>query len=132
MPTKKVDKSSTNPSTEKDRNKTWTENHLAIKNAYLDLVKENKKAPTIREVAAKSGLSNLTIQRHINELKFEPSMMVERVLTKEVVLSLFQATQKKSVRAIEAWFRVIEGHSDKIEVKHQVITVSVQEPKKEA
>lgn len=128
---KKVTKNNKIPVAKK-RNRTWTQNHIAIQDGYMELVKQNQRAPTLAQISAHSKLSMLTIQKHIRELKFEPVKMVERVLTPQVTLALFKAALKENIRAIELWYKLFEGYSERIQVEtdHKIYVTTAKPPKR--
>ena len=68
-------------------------NHRIIRDAFLELLKEKAKAPTVQELADATGLSATSIKTHLKVLKFTPENSPLRVLSPDV----FEAIYKRAV-----------------------------------
>ena len=68
-------------------------NHKVIKEAFLKLLKDKAKAPTIKELAEVTGLSYQAVKAHIKTLKFDTEDSPYRVLSAEV----FEAIYKRAI-----------------------------------
>lgn len=73
----------------KKKNKTWNSNHEIIESAFLKLMNANKfqKFPTTKQLIKETGLSDVTIDKHLKDLsydKFRPqfSILIPTVLTR--------------------------------------------------
>ena len=53
---------------ESSRNSTWNHNHMVIRDSFIKLIERLKKKPTYPEIAKDCGLSESTIQKHIETL----------------------------------------------------------------
>ena len=98
------------------RNITWEVNHRIISDSYLKLIKKLGRKPTYEEVVQDTGISRATLQKHIAELKFEPQEHPLRILTDEVILSIYKSAIKGSSASQKLWFMLMEGWNE-----HQVI-----------
>ena len=98
------------------KNITWEVNHRIIMDSYLKLIKKLGRKPTYEEVVQDTGISRATLQKHIAELKFEPQKHPLRILTDEVILSIYKSAQKGSSASQKLWFMLMEGWNE-----HQVI-----------
>lgn len=111
----------------KKRNTTWTRNQIAIQESYLTLAAKLQRAPTIAEVVKESGLSHVTVEKHIQAIVFEPTKTLERIFTPNVTKALLEAAEDKNIKAIELWYKIFENWREKVEVKHDVITVTIED-----
>lgn len=77
-----------------NRNATWRKNHAAIHEAYLELLPELNRTPTLKEVqewlAGHRGhkLSQNSISKHLKELKFIPEEHDLRILNDSVLIGI--------------------------------------------
>jgi len=97
------------------KNITWEVNHRIISDSYLKLIKKLGRKPTYEEVVRDTGISRATLQKHIAELKFEPQKHPLRILTDEVILSIYKSAIKGSSASQKLWFMLMEGWNE-----HQV------------
>lgn len=109
---KPKDKRKSNPKEkeiEEKRNITWEANHRILYETYLRLIKKTRRCPTYDEIEKATGFSRATISKHIKELKFIPEEHPLRVLTDDVVLSIYDAAKKGKSLSQKLWMQVIEG-----------------------
>ena len=101
------------------KNITWELNHSIIRDSYVKLIQTLKRKPIYDEVVTDSGLSRNTIQKHLQLLKFDPSVHKLRVLTDDVILSIHETATKGSTTAQKLWMQIIEGWSEKTVLEHE-------------
>lgn len=94
---------------EKKRNKNWEENQRVISSAYVDMINETGRQPTIMQVCERTGKAYNTVQAHLKSLKFEPLEHPLRVLTNDIVLSVARKALKGSFPHQKLWFELMEG-----------------------
>lgn len=104
------------PDTEK-RAKHWELNHRKIRDAYIQLIKEKQGMPTMSEISTITGLSHSTVQRHLDDLHFEPLKHPLRILTPDVILAIANSARKGSAMSQKLWMQLMEGW-----VEHHDIT----------
>ncbi len=109
------------PNTEK-RAKHWEANHRSIRDAYIQLVTELKGMPMIQEVAKRAGLGYSTVQRHLDDLHFEPLKHPLRILTPDVILAIANSARKGSAMSQKLWMQLMEGWAE----KHDITTMGNQ------
>lgn len=94
-------------------------NEVLIHDTFLRLLHENKgRKPTLRELADATGLGFKTVQRHVDELVFEPLKDSMRVLTPDVITSLWKKSLAGNVPAIKLWLQVKEGWREAADIRH--------------
>ena len=103
---------------QKKKNLTWNRNHQLIHEAYLSLINELKRCPTIEQVSKRVRLSERVIKLHIRELKFAPLESPLRVLTPDVLVSIYASARKGSAQSQKLWMQVMEGWNEKKEIEH--------------
>ena len=99
------------------RNNTWELNHAIIRDSYVKLIKKLKRKPTYPEVAEDSKLSETTIKKHIDTLKFEPHKHPLRVLTEDVLLNIANCSRKNAASQ-KLWMQLFEGFSERQIMEH--------------
>lgn len=76
------------------RNTTWRKNHAAIHEAYLALIPLHNRVPTLKEVQEwllaykKLKMSQNSISKHLQELKFVPEEHDLRILNDSVLIAI--------------------------------------------
>lgn len=110
------------------RNITWQKNQAIIQDAYVELIKEKKRCPTLLEVSNEVNLSMKALELHVKELKFKPSDDLIRTLTPDVVMAIANSARKGSSASQKLWMQIMEGWTEKQELEHsgKVITVIVR------
>lgn len=113
---------------EEKRNITWNKNQELIQQAYIKLIMELKRCPTIREVSEDIDLSILTIKKHIKELKFEPAESPLRSLTPDVLASIYNSSIKGNAASQRLWMMIMEGWTEKtsLDITGRKIIVTVE------
>lgn len=84
-------------------------NQAIVQQAYIDLIKNLKRCPTILEVSEHVNLSAVTIEKHISEMKFEPIQSPMRSLTPDVLASIYNSARKGQSASQKLWLQVMEG-----------------------
>lgn len=97
----------------KQKRKDWEINHALITEAYLSLVKERLRAPTVQEVADMLGLTWDTVRKHVDELRFTPSTHPLRILTDKVIISIAQSAMEGNPGSQKLWMQLMEGWGEK-------------------
>lgn len=78
----------------KKRNKKWQENHIKIREAYVDLIQVIKRKPTLQEVSDVVKISVNSVQKHISELRFNPETDETKILFDDLIISIIQHAMK--------------------------------------
>ena len=87
-------------------------NESAIRDAYVDLMTLNKgRKPTNVQLASATGLSITTVQRHLKGLCFKPKDDNFKILTNDVMLSVWRsAVLDRNMTAARLWFEIVHGY----------------------
>jgi len=101
----------------------WHQNHDRLSRAYLDLVKEHGRAPTIAQLSEAANLSAAAVKRHMKYLKFTPTKHPARVLTDSVIIGLASKAAAGDSAAAKLWFQVMEGWSEKTRTEMSITDV---------
>ena len=96
------------------RNVTYRANHAAIRDAYLDMLREKGRKPTLEEIASASNLSIQTVHKHLKELEFVPRQHELRILTDDVIIAVYQGAVKGNGALARLWFELMEGWSPQL------------------
>lgn len=92
-------------------------NAVAIRTAFVELIqKKNGRKPTYEELSAATGLHRATVIRHVNRLKFDTERSVYRVLSDDVVLSIYKGAVKGATRDKKLWLQLFEGFTEKMDM----------------
>lgn len=102
-----------------EKRRDYEFNHRKIRIAYVDLIKNHGRCPTIGEVAQYSSLSFSTCQRHLENISFETEQHPLRVLTEDVLLAIYQSALEGGAAAQKLWMQLMEGWSEKTILDHQ-------------
>ncbi len=65
-------------------------NQLAIKEAFLALIAELGRRPTVAEICERSGLSDKVVRNALKTIRFEALKSPLRILTDDVLIKIFQ------------------------------------------
>lgn len=106
-------------------------NHARVRDAYLRLLQQNKgRKPTTRELALECGLNPSTIKDHVKDLDLANTVdKTFRILTDDVVLSIYRSAMRGSAASQRLWMQVIENWSERTETRHSgEIQVSNEPP----
>ena len=102
-------------SQEDSRNKTWQINQALIQDAYLNLIVKLKRCPTRLELSQETNLSEPTINKHVKEFKFEPVHESLRLLTPDIITSIYKSSRKGNAASQKLWLQLFEGFSERLE-----------------
>ncbi len=95
----------------------WDRNHIAIKEALIELTTEKKRAPANSEIADRTGLTIKTVERHMKEVQFGEVFGKARNLgalfTEEVMLGMIQAARTGSAPNQRLYWQIVHGWSEK-------------------
>ncbi|MBA7516159.1 hypothetical protein ES705_08204 [subsurface metagenome] len=115
---------------ENKKNITWQLNNLIIRNSYVDLIEKLHRKPTQSEVSKDCKLSENTISKHIDTLSFEPLKNSLRILSDDVLISIYHTAMAGSTGSQRLWLQVSEGWSERLEVAVEVSPSLVELVKK--
>ena len=100
-----------------ERSKRYEETNGKIREAFLQLLNETGRAPTISEIAQRVELSRATCQEHVRGLSYKATAQKYRILTDDVVDAIRKAATLGDMRAAKLWFQVVEGWSESLNLK---------------
>lgn len=99
-----------------ERRQDWEVNHALIQTTYVVLLDELSRAPTIREVADKCGLSDKSIWRHCKELKLDDFMPSARLHTERVLRGLIERASEGHAAEVKLFFQLVFGWKEQSEL----------------
>ncbi len=73
----------------REMRKDKRKNRIAIRNAFVKYLEENKKRPTYKELAEITGVSVRTVNRHLKEIDFSSLGGNSRKPLSEQIFDLF-------------------------------------------
>lgn len=95
--------------TQETKNKTWSYNHIKIRDAFMEILSRKKRPPTYREISEKIGLSINTVQEHVRSLKLKSSSDKFKILTEDVLAAIAKGAMKGNVGSQKLWMQIVEG-----------------------
>lgn len=111
----------------KNKNRSdWEDNHEIIREAYVSILKRKRGGrPKSSEIVKETGLSRATVLRHLQTLDvslfLKPECNSFKILSDDVILSIFRSAIKGNVAAQKLWLQVIEGWSEHTITEHSGI-----------
>lgn len=100
----------------------WEDNQETIREAYVSILKRKRGGrPKSSELAKETALSRATILRHMKTLDVScltPEGNTFKILTDDVILSIFRSAMKGSAASQKLWLQVVEGWSEKQVTEH--------------
>jgi hypothetical protein len=106
--------------TKRSKNKVrsdWEDNQETIREAYVSILKRKRGGrPKSSEISKETGLSRATILRHMKTLDVSclaPESNSFKILTDDVMISIFRSAMKGSAASQKLWLQVVEGWSEK-------------------
>lgn len=92
-----------------NRRKDWRDNHALVLDTFLRLMKTYKRKPTLDELANQTGLSVQAVSRHLKTDEFTDTKEDLRILTSNVLLSIYSAAMQGKTQSQRLWLEVVEG-----------------------
>lgn len=92
-------------------------NGVLIAEEFVKFLRDNNRRPTYKELAKITKLSEKTIQRHVQTLRFEPNESLMKVLTDDVILSIYKSALMGSPSSQKLWLQIFAGFKDRISVE---------------
>jgi len=90
-----------------------------IKEAYKAIIKAEKRIPSRLEVAKRSGISERTVSRHLEQISLTKLVQPYKVLGNEVLSGLFKEAVGGNVSAMKLYFMLIFEWAEKQEIEHK-------------
>lgn len=90
----------------------YRKNHTLIKKAYVTLIAKDGGefgCPSISDIAKETGLNYSTVQRHYENITFEPKRHPLRALTDDVLLAIARGAIAGVPASQKLWMQVMEG-----------------------
>ena len=85
---------------------------------FSELLLKNQKMPSYKEIGDALGVSEKTVQRHIQSIDFDQRFNKFKAVSDKVVMNLFkQAATGKNHNFIRLWLELIEGLGDKKKIE---------------
>ena len=68
------------------------------------------------EISEHVNLSIKTLEKHVKDLKFEPTKELMRTLTPDVVMAIAESAKKGSSSSQKLWMQIMEGWTERHEL----------------
>ena len=94
-------------------------NQALITESYVSFLKEKNRRPSYAELSKMTNLSKKTIGRHFKILNIEECIKDLKLLTPNVLLSLYEKTKEGKAAEIKLWMQIIEGWKESQNVSHE-------------
>lgn len=91
----------------------WELTHGAIENAYIQLINELKRAPTMQEVADKCNIHRNTVQRHCKDISLDDFRPSIKLHTGSVLLGLVKKAREGHAPEVKLFAQLIHGWVEK-------------------
>ena len=117
------------------RRKDWEESNEEIRAAFLSLIEKGKgKKPTLDQIAEETGRSAKTVSEHMQTLRYTATTPKYRILTENVLFSIYQTSITGNTAAAKLWMQIVEGWTEKLDLhstgdgKKKKIIVRLRKP----
>lgn len=90
-----------------------------IKNAYKDIIKDEKRMPSQGEVAKMVGVSRVTVNKHLNSIDLSKLVQPFRLFGNEVLTGLMKKASEGDTQAAKLFFMLIYDWSEKQKIEHE-------------
>lgn len=106
-----------------NKNVTWETNHMLIENAYWEYLNKNNKIPSFQKIADMTGLSRITVDKHLRGATLDMLKPYFKPMTTRVIKKL-GLTAEETGRAAETklYLQVIEGFTETSKTEHKIDT----------
>ncbi len=118
---------------EKSRNRNWDANHVRIKKAIENYLKENGCLPTLTELASLTNLSRQTVAKHLAEFEMEDylkeEMQMYNIMFSDLMAVLYKSAMEENIAAIKLFAEILEKRNsgnNTINIKNQQINVMLK------
>ena len=95
------------------RNQTWEVNHIRLTSAIQWHINEKGRMPSTNDLVKETGLSRLTIRKHLAEFNYSPFYQEQlqqfRMLSTQVVVQLFNLAMQGDVKAARLYLDAVGG-----------------------
>jgi hypothetical protein len=108
----------------------WERNHIKLTHAYLDIVKETKTVPTLKELKEKTGISFNIISKHLREMDLDrlTTASSHKLLANNIIMGLASKGASGDPFAAKLYFQIMFGFSEKSAVDHTSKGKEIQSP----
>ena len=91
----------------------------AIKKAYTDILKTQKRMPSQNEVAKIIGVTRETVNHHLNTIDLSKLVQPYKLFGNEVLIGLSKKASEGDVQAAKLFFMLIYDWSEKQKIEHE-------------
>lgn len=100
---------------EETKNFTWQQNHNKIRSVMHNLIVENRGMPTTQDIAERAGLSRMTVNKHLSEMKVHPMFDEElkkfEMLQFSILTAMAMEACNGNVKAARLYFEIMGNSS---------------------
>lgn len=89
----------------------------AIKNAYMDILKIQRRMPSQSEIAKIVGVTRETVNHHLNSIDLSKLAQPFKIFGNEVLMGLSKKASEGDVQAAKLFFMLIYDWNEKTEQK---------------
>lgn len=90
-----------------------------IKNAYMDIIKNENRMPTQEEVAKKCNITRKTVNEHLNKIELRELVKPFKIFGNHVLIGLRDKAMAGDTQAAKLFFMLIYDWSEKQQVEHK-------------
>jgi len=102
------------------RNKRYIGNDLKIKNAFIEILKNEKRMPAQEEVAKIVGLTRETVNKHLRQIKLSDLVEPFKIFGNDVLIGLRDKAMMGDERAAKLFFKLVFDWAEKHELKAEL------------
>ena len=101
------------------KQRDYQQTEEAIKKAYMDTIKTQKRMPSQSEVAKIVGVTRETVNHHLNSIDLSKLVQPYRLFGNEVLIGLMKKASGGDTQAAKLFFMLIYDWSEKQEIEHK-------------
>ena len=102
------------------KQRDYQQTEEAIKKAYMNVIKEQKRMPSQGEIAKIVGVSRVTVNKHLNSIDLSKLVQPYRLFGNEVLTGLMKKASAGDTQAAKLFFMLIYDWSEKQQIEHKI------------
>jgi len=102
----------------KKRKRDFEINQVKILEAFLRVFNDKARKPTLVELVNETGLSMKTVDRHLNDLKYDVYVKDLRTLTCNVMMALYNKAKDGRAPEVKLWMQLVENWKETQGIDH--------------
>jgi predicted transcriptional regulator len=102
----------------KKRKRDFELNQVMILEAFLKLLNDKSRKPTLEEISNETGLSMKTIDRHMKELSYDKYICDLKALTVNVMMGFYNKAKEGKAPEVKLWMQIVENWKETTGINH--------------